>query len=118
MAASGIIRRRALLLLLVFFLSLAGQAVAVAAVAGQMAPMGPVSVAVPNMCPGCVGGGDTPVMPQCPVTFCASIPATPAQTASFCERIAQLDFVAAPYYIPSGVLSVPDPHPPKSFVHT
>jgi hypothetical protein len=114
MAASGIIRRRALLLLVAFFLSLAGQAVAGAAMARQGSPTTLVSVTTGKMCGDCAGGGDTPMMPQCPVAFCTTMPAMPTQTASFGERIAPEDFVAARYEIPIGVASAPDPHPPRS----
>ena len=118
MAVSGLIRRRALLLLVAFFFSLAGQAVAGAAMASQMTAPAPVSVTAPDMCPGCGGDNHVPTMLGCAMPFCASMPAMPAQSASsFDEPPADPDFVAAPYEIPPGVISTPDPHPPKSFLH-
>src|SRR5579875_3266798 len=118
MAASGLIRRRALLLLVAFIIGLAGQAVVGAAMASEMAAPAAVSATATEMCPGC-GGGDShaPTMPQCMIAFCASMPAMPAQTDAFGERLARLDFVAAPYEIPCGVTAAPDPHPPRSFFH-
>lgn len=101
-----------------FIISLAGQAVAGAAMANEMAAPAAVSVTATAMCPGCGGGENhAPTMPQCMIAFCASMPAIPAQTNSFDAPLARPHFVAARYEIPPGVVSAPDPYPPRFPFH-
>lgn len=115
-----IIRCRAALLLLAFVLGLGGQAASIAAMASPMrTPMQPEIAAV-HPCPGC--GMDAQQGAMAPGgcmagSICGSIPGLPAQSAALGAR-GTASFAASLEPAVAGIVSAPEPHPPRSFLHT
>jgi hypothetical protein len=104
-------RFRVFMLLLAFGLGLAGQVTSSAAMAAQM--QGPTQAGINTgaLCPGCDAdmqhGG---MAPSCMVTSCWTIPALPPQSTALEPRPADA--------IVTGIASAPDPHPPRTFLHS
>jgi hypothetical protein len=115
----ALIRLRAVMLLLAFSLSLAGQAVAGMTMAGPMspAPGEPVVVMSGAAMGGCsdCDGGKAAISPTCPVAFCWDFVALPAPTAPH-ERIASVGFAPARYDASPGIRLRPDPYPPRTLL--
>lgn len=113
-----ITRCRAALLLLAFVAGLAGQAASTAAMASQMqAPMQP-GIAAAHVCPGC--GMDTQhgaMAPNCMAgAACWSTPGLPIQSAALRAGSVAI-FAASPERVIAGLVSAPDPYPPRSILH-
>ena len=118
MSGPLITRCRAALLLLAFVLGLAGQAGSTGAMASQMRePMQP-GMAAAHVCAGC--GMDTQhraMAPNCMAgAVCWSNPGLPVQSAAFRVR-SVASFAAAPERVIAGLVSAPDPYPPRSILH-
>jgi hypothetical protein len=115
----ALIRLRAVMLLLAFSLSLAGQAVAGMAMAGQMsaAPGGPVVVTSGAAMGGCsdCDGGKTALSPTCALAFCWGFVALPAPAAPL-ERIASGGFGPVRSGFSPGIRLRPDPYPPRTLL--
>ena len=116
----ALIRLRAVMLLLAFSLSLAGQAVAGVALAGQMsaAPGEPVFVTSGAAMGGCsdCDGGNAALSPTCALAFCCGFVALPAPAAAPLERIASGGFGPARYDASLGIRLRPDPYPPRTLL--
>lgn len=110
------IRLRAVMLLLAFSLSLAGQAVAGMTMAGQMsaAPSQPVVVMSDAAMGGCsdCDGGKAATSPTCPLACCWGFVAIAAPAVSL-ERVASGGFSPARYDVSPGIRLRPDPYPPR-----
>lgn len=102
---------RMLLLLMAFGLSFAGQLMAGAAMASQTAPTTtPTAAAAAGSCG--YGGTSVAIAPRCAARFCSSVPIIPTSAANFGPAHRAMS-VAASYAIGPGIVSRPDPHPPK-----
>jgi hypothetical protein len=116
MFGSVISRLRVLMLLLAFALGLAGQLVSGAAMAAQMQAAANAGMATEMDCPGCPSDQAGGMAVSCNAA-CWTIPALPAQSGT-------AEFTSATVFIPSvdlviaGIVTRPDPHPPRSFLHT
>ena len=113
-----ITRGRAALLLLAFVVGLAGQAASTAAMASQMQePMQP-GIAAAHVCPGCGMDAQHGAMaPNCMAgAACWNIPGLPAQSTAFPVRSVAI-FTASPERVIGGLMSAPDPYPPRSILH-
>jgi len=121
MAGSRFARLRAILLLVAFGLSLAGQAFAATVVADRYA----AATAKPTMammikgaggisrCPACDQANTTGMVPNCAVGICWGMVAVPAQAARV-ERAKSVVFALPPGTFPHGIAVRPEPHPPRS----
>ncbi|MDE2167754.1 MAG: hypothetical protein KGJ66_15620 [Alphaproteobacteria bacterium] len=110
---------RAILLLVAFGLSLAGQALAATVVVDQSA----AARATPMMmvtgadgmarCPGCDRANNTGMVPNCAVGICWGLVAVPAQAVRV-ERLKSVVFALLPDTFSHGIAVRPEPHPPRS----
>jgi len=118
MLGSFISRFRVLVLLLAFALGLAGQVVSAAAMAAQMQAWTQAGISTSGLCPGCDGnmqhGG---LAPGCMSSSCWNIPALPAQGTALEPHVAAVFPVSADAIV-AGIASAPDPHPPRTFLHS
>lgn len=113
------LRFRAFLLLLALSLGLLGYGVAVAAVTSQRSTTPSVSSGATLTCPdnNRCGDNDIAVGSVCGAALCWNAPAIPAQSTDTA-------FHTLTAYIPGlvnigrGISSGPDPHPPRSPLHT
>jgi hypothetical protein len=108
----GVTRFRGWLLLLAFALSLAGQAVAGAAMAAPVAQPAGAHVSALGSCPDCIGGGMDSAMPQCALVFCGTMLAITA-TGPIIDRFGSVVFFVSPTDPGIGLSPDPDPHPPR-----
>ena len=112
MVRLGLARLRALLLLLVFGVSLTGQIIAGAAMAAPMEPRGDIQVSAAQRCPG-RDDGTTGAMPaQCAIVFCWDCTAIPA-AGPVIHRVVPTALVPAADIMVPGLSLGPDPHPPR-----
>lgn len=119
MVGSRFGRFRAILLLVAFGLSIAGQAFAATVVVDQSA----AARAKPTMmindvggmphCPGCDQANNTGMVPSCAVGICWGLVAVPAQ-AVHVDFVKSVVFAQPPYTLPHGIAVRPEPHPPRS----
>lgn len=117
MLGSFVSRFRVFMLLLTFALGVAGQVASTAAMATQMQPMATAGMAADDPCPGCPGDQTGGMMANCGVIGCWSAPALPAQSAT-AEPSQQEVFGSLPDIVIAGTVAAPDPHPPRSSLHT
>ena len=108
-------RFRVAVLLLAFGLGLASGAVSDAAIASQMQGPIPTGVGPGHQCPACPGGRHGALTPGCTVSAaaCWTTPAVPVQGAALLRQPSAL-FLAPVETRIAGVVSAPDPHPPRS----
>ena len=112
-------RLRAILLLVAFGLSIAGQALAATAVVDQSAE----ARAQPTMmindtggishCPGCDRANNAATVPNCAAGICWSLVAVPAQVVRV-EILKAVAFALPSDTSPHGIAVRPEPHPPRS----
>jgi hypothetical protein len=118
MLGSFVSRFRVFILLLTFWLGVAGQVTSSAATAAQM--QGPALVGINGgaLCPGCDGDRqDSGLAPSCMGSSCWTVPALPAQSTAL-EPLPSTVFPASADTIITGIISAPDPHPPRALLHS
>jgi hypothetical protein len=115
MFASLVSRFRVAMLLLAFGLGLAGGMVSDAVMATQMQGPIPSGVSAGHPCPACPGEQRGTMMPGCTMVAqaCWTIPALPAQSAVWQRQPAAVFPAPVESHI-AGIVSAPDPHPPRS----
>src|SRR5579872_1550611 len=112
-------RLRAILLLVAFGLSIAGQALAATAVADQSAAastqptMMVKSTGGISHCPGCDRANNAATMPSCAVALFCGLVAVQAQAARV-EILKAVVFAPPTDTFPHGIAVRPEPHPPRS----
>jgi hypothetical protein len=118
MLGSSVSQFRVLVLLLAFALGLAGQAVSNFAMAAQMQGPTQAGICAGTPCPDCDGdmqhGG---LAPGCMSSSCWNIPGLPAQGTALEPHVAAVFPVSADAIV-AGIASAPDPHPPRTFLHS
>lgn len=118
MLGSVISRFRISVLLLAFVLGLASQALSGVAMAAQMQPE--ASMTSPGApCSGCDGDGQQRGMAAgCTVAACFTNPALPVQSTITMPLRHPATFAATPDIVIAGIVTAPDPHPPRSSLHS
>lgn len=99
-------------MILAFGFGLAAQVLMGAATAAPM-PASTIGVTAMAGCPGCAVGDKAAPAGGCLVAYCWTMVAVPVQGIGV-GRIAPLAFVVGHYDLHPGLLSGPDPYPPKS----
>ena len=112
----GQTRSRALLLLLVFGVSLTGQIMA-GAMAAPMGPRGDVQMSAAQNCPGCDNGMTGAMSAQCGILSCWNFTAI-AVDGLVVHQVVPIALVPTTDIMVPGLTPGPDPHPPRFLLTT